>query len=104
MTTTAVSEHNFIRQALDFAMEEMRTLQLLKPNIKRPQATAELGTVVVTDKDTFFISVSIEEFISDGKHYMGISTKSPIFQEMREKSVFETFVHGKIQYFIKEIF
>ncbi|MEB2785262.1 hypothetical protein [Algoriphagus persicinus] len=100
----ALSEINFIEEELEFAKEEMRILNFLKSNLGKPHETPELGAVVVTDKVSFFISVSIEEFIVREDRYFGISTRSPIFKAMRGKSKFETFAYGSTNYLIKDIF
>ena len=100
----AFSEVIILREALDFAQEEMRTLNYIKTNPKSTHSTPDLGAIVVTDKATFFISVSIEEFFVNEKRYFGISTKSPIYNAMYKKAVFETFLYAGINYFIKEIF
>lgn len=101
---SSFSEFNILREALDFAMEEMRTLNFIKSNLDSVHITPDLGAVVVTDKETFFVSVSIEEFFADGKRYFGISTKSPIYHAMSKKTVFETFSYSGVTYSIKEIF
>lgn len=101
---SSFSELNILREALEFAKEEMRILNFIKSNPKRVHITPDLGAVVVTDKETFFVSVSIEEFFAEGKRYFGISTKSPIYHAMYKKVVFESFSNAGIDYFIKEIF
>ncbi|MCE7054243.1 hypothetical protein LZF95_06115 [Algoriphagus sp. AGSA1] len=103
-TISAFSELNTLRDALEFAKEEMRVLTFIRQNLKRIHITPDLGAVVITDKETFFISVSIEEFFVNGTCYFGISTHSPIYKSMRGKVAFETFTYGGSDYFIKEIF
>ncbi|MEB2777429.1 hypothetical protein SYJ56_19095 [Algoriphagus sp. D3-2-R+10] len=103
-SNVTLSEINLIEEELEFAKEEMRVLNYIKSNLKKLHKTPELGAVVVTDKASFFISVSIEEFMVGENRYFGISTQSPIFKAMRGKSRFETFTYGSTDYLIKEIF
>jgi hypothetical protein len=65
---------------------------------------AEYGTVVRTDKETFFISVGIEEFNVDGQPVFGISVQSPIYRVMKGKKVGEHFTYNGITCLIEEIF
>lgn len=99
-----ISEINALNELLEFANQEMELLQNLKITPDLIPEQASLGAVVVTDRNTFLISASIEDVTVNGKKYIGISTKSPLFQAMHGKSRGETFTYKGIAYKIKEIF
>lgn len=100
----ADSELFLLTKQLDFAQREMEFLESLQSKVHSPAEVIEAGAVVVTDKLTFFISVSIEQFTVDGKLYAGLSVYSPLFLAMRGKRTGETFTFNRITYLINEIF
>ena len=65
---------------------------------------AEYGTVVKTDKETFFISVGVERFYVDDFPVFGISVQSPIYKVMKGKRVGDRFSYKGLTYRIEEIF
>lgn len=87
---------NFVQEELDF---------LHKLNVDAPlHDTVHVGSVVVTDKRTFFISVSLEEFEANGGKVFGISTKAPIYSAMRSKAKGDAFEFNGIKYLIEDIY
>ncbi|MCY2685874.1 hypothetical protein [Salinimicrobium sp. TH3] len=88
---------------LNFVLKEMDLLQILKENLGIKDRVA-LGSIVETDKATFFPSVSIENFDVNGKSFLGISRDSPIFQEMTGKKKGESFRFGDQEYFIVDLY
>jgi len=98
------SEYNSIYQALDFAEAEMGILVFLNSKDNSLHETADLGAVIVTNRATFFISVSIEQFSADGHPFVGISTQSPLFLAMRGKRIGDYFTYEGTSYYIEDIF
>jgi transcription elongation GreA/GreB family factor len=77
--------------------------------LKRINATKEnkiimLGSVVLTNTQKFFISVSLGEITVEGEKYFAISAMSPLFKAMVEKAVGDTFSFRDKQYVIEAIF
>lgn len=99
----AAEEVNSINEALDLANEEMNVLLNLK-SVKAVRTHVEPGAVVITNLTTFFISVSTEQFNLDGETYVGLSTKSPLYQAMKGFTKGQTFHYNGISYKIKDIF
>jgi len=99
-----LAEVNMLNDTLAFAAQEMTILQQLHFLEDINHERVKLGAVVVTDKQTFFVSVSIEQFDVDGVTYVGLSTSSPLYQAMKGKSEGETFSFKGTTYTIKEIF
>jgi transcription elongation GreA/GreB family factor len=60
-------------------------LVLQKMDVSRKNDAVTLGSVVVTDTQAFFISISIGEVKLKGKAYFAISTSSPLFKAMAGK-------------------
>lgn len=90
---------------LRFANEEMKILYDMLPACGSIHSQVQLGSVVVTDKGTFFISASIERFEVGGLKVFGLSAKSPLFKAMQGKRKGDTFTYNGMQtYRIKEVF
>lgn len=80
---------NALGEQVDFANREMELLQNMLPTIEDINGTVKLGSVVVTDKDIFFVSASIERIEVDGQSVFGLSTQSPLCQAMDGKKAGE---------------
>lgn len=102
--TEILAEASLLSDQLQFARHELEELKRIDSFLDRKHIIVEFGTVVVTDKATFFVSVSIEEFDVNGKPMFGLSVQSPLYKCMRGKMVGETFTHEGTVYRIKEIF
>jgi hypothetical protein len=100
----ADSELNMLVTQLEFANSEKELLEKLQADIHAYTDVAEIGAMVVTDKITFFVSASIEQFSVDERAYVGLSIHSPLFQVMKGKREGDTFSFNKVTYTIKEIF
>ncbi|UCS92042.1 hypothetical protein KZP23_15105 [Echinicola marina] len=98
------SEYNSLFQALDFAEAEMGILSYLSSKDEKLCEAIELGSVVVTNLATFFVSVSIEQFSSNDIDYLGISTHSPLFIAMRGLKPGDQFQYEGKEYRINDVF
>ena len=94
---------NRLADQLQFANEEMLVLDRMRVG-DEPNDTVALGSVVVTDQRTFYISVSLERFYADNHTYFGISTESPLFKEMEGKRKGDRFMFKADTYTIVDIF
>ncbi|QNF33030.1 hypothetical protein HUW51_09895 [Adhaeribacter swui] len=77
--------------------------------LKRIVATKEnkiitLGSVVHTNSQKYFVSASVGEINLNGEKYYAISTMSPIFKAMADKTSGDTFTFRDKQYKIEEVF
>jgi hypothetical protein len=98
-------EVNSLNEALEFANEEMKVLQNLATSQSKTEHTrVEPGAVVVTNHESFFISVSAEKIEVDGQAYIGISCHSPLFLAMKEKRKGYKFTSNERPYQIEDIF
>ena len=88
---------------LNFAVEEMDYLDQLDLDGKLHDTVTQ-GSIVKTDKKTFFPSVSIEDFEVNGKELFGISTKAPLYQEMRNKKAGDKVEYNGEVYKIEEVY
>lgn len=89
---------------LEFANEEMKLLYDMMAHRDDVHEQVELGSIVATDKDTFFVSASIERFDVDGRNMFGLSTKTPLYLAMAGKREGDSFTYGNTTYTINEIF
>jgi hypothetical protein len=95
---------NAIGEQVNFANREMELLQNMLPTIEDINDEVRLGSVVVTDKDVFFVSASIERMNVDGISVFGLSAESPLYQVMKGKKQGEKFSFRDSHYKIKEVF
>lgn len=99
-----IAEVNLLNDELQFATKELEELRKMEGFGEHKHDTVEYGSVVRTDKFTFFVSASLEEFSVDGMRLFGLSVNSPLYQAMKGKRVGDTFTHGDQAYVILEIF
>jgi hypothetical protein len=97
-------EINTINSLLEFAETELKVLETIKHNLEKRRRNVSLGAIVFTDRNTFFISASLEHFTVEGNKYLGISTKSPLYSAMEGKKVGDSFEYKDKRYIIKDIF
>lgn len=100
----ASDEVNSLNEVLSLANEEMNVLQYIKSLQEKTHMQVEPGAVVVTNKNTFFVSVSIEQFIVEGETYIGLSTKSPLYLAMKGLTKGDNFQCNGVNYKITDIF
>lgn len=89
-------EMNFAQVELDFLNKMIVADEAL--------SNAVIGAVVVTDKITFYPSVSIENFEVEGKPIFGISKNAPLYKEMDGKGINETFSYRDYTYKILDVY
>jgi hypothetical protein len=99
-----ITKVNPLGDQLLFANQELKLLYDMLAHKDDVHDRVELGAIVVTDKDTFFVSASIERFTADGRSVFGLSTEAPLYKEMEAKKEGDSFTYGKTTYTIKEIF
>ncbi|RPA69018.1 hypothetical protein EF405_04175 [Cyclobacteriaceae bacterium YHN15] len=104
VNTEQIQKANAIGDQVSFANDEMTLLNNMLPLIEDIHDQVTLGSVVVTDKMVFFVSASIEQFEVDGIELFGLSTESPIYQEMRGKKKGDLFSYKKHHYTIVDLF
>lgn len=97
-------ELSSLAEALNLAQDEMKVLMDLKTSNLHIQSSVTLGSVVVTNRNTFFVCVSTEQFDVDGKTFIGLSLKSPLFLAMKGKTKNDTFSCKGVNYKILDIY
>ena len=88
---------------LEEASRGLMVLQRLR-NTHVADGVPSLGSIVETDVHTYFISVSIGEFVVEGKSYCAISTFSPLFLAMANHRAGDTFKFRGRSFHIKAIY
>ncbi len=89
-------------QELNFVQYEMSILRSMDPHDAAQQV--ERGAVVVTDKRTFFIAVSIEEIEVENQKIFGMSEKAPLYAHMKGHKKGDSFEFNKTKYLIEDIY
>jgi transcription elongation GreA/GreB family factor len=94
---------NGLADQVNFVIEEMNLLNRIQIG-DTAHKQVSVGSIVRTDKQTFFPSVSIEKFEVNKQELFGISTKSPIYQVMKGKKTGDEFEYNKSEYKILEVY
>ncbi|GAB2479931.1 hypothetical protein GCM10011375_16600 [Hymenobacter qilianensis] len=92
----------FARQ-LDEALTGLQVLQRVsdvRPSTDKPS----LGSVVVTDSQTFFIALSLGEIKVEGQPYCVISAFSPIYQAMTSARPGDAFTFRGKSYQVQAVY
>lgn len=87
---------------LKFAQDEMTVLKKIDANASTP--LAHFGSIVETDKLTFFISVSLEKLVVGDRVVYGISRMAPIYKAMEGKKPGDSFEFNDNKYLIKDVY
>ena len=89
---------------LDRQMVSLKSMQTqMRKVLNSVSKTIKLGSLVITNKARFYISVSLGEFFFQGDRFYAISPESPMAQIMTGKKVGDDFVLNKIHQEIVEI-
>ncbi|TGE04271.1 hypothetical protein [Hymenobacter fodinae] len=91
----------FARQ-LDEALTGLQVLRRV-PEAKSSPNQPGLGSVVVTDSQRFYVSLSLGEIKVEGQPYFALSAFSPLYQAMAQVHSGDTFTFRGKSYQIKEI-
>lgn len=87
--------------------KQMGALQDLRVNLNKvlnkPTPTVQLGSIVLTNKARFYISVSLGEFFFEGDRFYAISEESPMAKIMFGKKSGDSFVLNNISQTIEEV-
>ena len=68
---------------------------LSKINLSKKSQKAGLGSLVITDKDTYFLAISLGTITINQKNYIVISLQSPLGKDLFGKSVGEEISFNK---------
>jgi hypothetical protein len=91
-----------IGDELAFAQEELTYLNRL--DITKENTLVAPGAVVVTEQFVFFIGVSSEKVEVNGESVFGISTKAPIYANMRGLEKGSKFQFKETRYVIEDVY
>ncbi len=89
-----------MEQHLIIAEQELMTIQNLTTHTLD---LVEIGALVETDHQTFYISVPTKPFEFEGKTVVGISAHAPLYQVMHGKKTGDSFSFNHIDYKILSI-
>lgn len=90
---------------LDKQMAALKNMQKnLQKVLNSTSEKVQLGSLVITNKARFYVSVSLGEFFFEGDRYYAISWESPMAQVMKGRKVGEEFVLNNIHQIIEEIY
>ena len=82
-------QRDMFAKQLDEAIGKLGILKRIVRN--KVNEDISLGSIVKTDAQNYFISVSLGEIVVDGDKYFAISPASPVFQAMAGKTKGESF-------------
>lgn len=89
---------------LDKQMFALKNMQKEMRKVRNSTSgNVQLGSLVITNKARFYISVSLGEFFFENTRFYAISTESPMYKIMAGKSVGDAFVLNRIHQEIIEV-
>lgn len=89
---------------LDKQMANLKSMQQQMKKVLNSESThVKLGSLVITNKARFYISVSLGEFFFEGDRFYAISPESPMAKKMMGMKADEEFVLNKIYQKIEEV-
>jgi len=91
-----------LEKELDFAQNELNYLSQL--DITEENANVSPGAIVVTDTLTFFIGISTDKIEMSGTTVVGISTKAPIYANMKDLQKNDSFTFNEKTYQILDLY
>lgn len=84
------------------AKEDIALLE--KIDVTKEHKSVEYGSLVITNKQKMFISISIGKVNINNDNYYAISTKVPIYEFMKGKKEGDEFIFNGNKFIIQEIY
>jgi transcription elongation GreA/GreB family factor len=95
-------QRDMFAKQLDEAISKLSVLKrIVRTKINED---VSLGSIVKTDAQNYFISISLGEIAVDGEKYFAISAASPVFQVMAGKTKGDTFTFRDKQIKVLDVF
>lgn len=91
----------FARQ-LESALDDLALLHKVKPD--EAITTAAFGSVIVTEAQTIFVSISLGVIKLDGKSFVAVSPAAPLYKAVAGKKVGDSFSFRDKQIKVLEVF
>lgn len=89
---------------LDKQMANLKSMQQqMKKVLNSDSERAKLGSLVITNKARFYISVSLGEFFFEGDRFYAISPESPMAKKIMGMKAGEEFTLNKIHQKIEKV-
>lgn len=102
MTADTEEQASLMSEQLLMLEEELQKLNRINP--EEIHESVHLGSVVHTNHQQFFVSVSLERFKCEGQEYFGVSTKAPIYKSMEGKKKGDRFEMNGRQFEILDLY
>ncbi|OFX26680.1 MAG: hypothetical protein A2041_01010 [Bacteroidetes bacterium GWA2_31_9b] len=84
------------------ALEEMDIMQ--KIDAKKISEKVEFGSIIITNKQKLFVSISLGKIELEKEQFYAISTQVPIYKSIQNKKTGESFEFNGINFEILDIF
>ncbi len=111
--SSAGDKHETGRAMLQLEMEkagqQLQNIRLMKETLAKldlstHEKVARLGSLVVTDKTTFFLSISAGKLTANSKDFFAVSVSSPIGRMLLGKQENDSFIFNQHPIKIKKVF
>jgi len=100
--TKMMRQKDMLGQQLEILLKDIKILQSLNPSENKQKV--EFGSIVFTEKQNLFISVSIGKTIFEDKTFFVISPNVPFYQAIRNLKIGDSFTFRNIKDKILEIY
>ncbi|MGZ5283939.1 MAG: hypothetical protein ACXWEY_16815 [Bacteroidia bacterium] len=94
-------DRDMYARQFDESTQVLQVLRKIDPD--KSANIPSLGAIVLTDSQSFFVSASLGQVVTDDKNYIAISSQSPMFQAMAGKKKGEKFTFRDKSFLIKDI-
>ena len=88
--------------AIAEAVKQKQLLQQISTGKRHEKI--QTGSLVITDKNNFYIAISAGALLVEGKKYLAVSPSSPIAIQMIDKHTGDTFSFNNTTHVVKEVF
>jgi len=103
-TSRAMIHLEIERYSLQLAELHKQKTVLNSINIDSQHETAQPGSIVVTNRENYFLSINAGRITVDEKDYICISSASPVGSKLMKAKAGDTFSFNKTDYHISAIF
>lgn len=94
-------EQEKLNHKLKEVLEQLTLLESIDSS--KQNTIVALGSLVITDKFTFYISTALPKITINNQEIIALSLQSPLGLVMKGKSKNDSFSFNRIQYTIQEI-
>lgn len=99
--TQLLRKRDMYAEQYEKALKDLDYLQKINPELSNSRVN--INTLVITDKQPFYITIGLGKIEMDGTTYFVISPVAPIYQALKDKKAGDTVIFNGQKITIKEV-